>query len=32
MNSKMVKCEIVVLTRREKTDVTDADIAIGWML
>jgi hypothetical protein len=27
MNSKMLKCRIVVLTGREKTDV-----AVGWML
>jgi hypothetical protein len=32
MNSEMVKCEMVVLTEREKTDVVDADVAVGWML
>jgi hypothetical protein len=32
MNFKMIKSEMVVLTRREKTDVTDADVAIGWKL
>jgi hypothetical protein len=29
INSKMVKCGMVVLIRREKTDVTDADVAMG---
>jgi hypothetical protein len=32
MNSEMVKFRIVVLTEREKDDVTDADVAVGWML
>jgi hypothetical protein len=32
MNSKMVKYEIMVLIEREKTDVADADVAVGWML
>jgi hypothetical protein len=29
MNSEMVKSEMVVLTGREKTDVTDADVAMS---
>jgi hypothetical protein len=29
INSKMVKYGMVVLIRREKTDVTDADVAVG---
>jgi hypothetical protein len=29
MNSKMVICEMVVLTRREKTDMTDAGVVVG---
>jgi hypothetical protein len=32
MNSKMVKCVMVVLTRREKADVDVADVAMGWMM
>jgi hypothetical protein len=32
MNSEMVKSGIVVLTEREKDDVTDADVAMSWML
>jgi hypothetical protein len=32
MNSKLVKCGMVVLTEREKPDVTDADVVVGWML
>jgi hypothetical protein len=32
MNSKMVKSGIVVLTEREKTDITEADVAVGWIL
>jgi hypothetical protein len=32
MNSKIVKSEMVVLTGREKADVTDADVAVGWIL
>jgi hypothetical protein len=32
MNSKMVKCVMVVLIRREKADVDDADVAMGWMM
>jgi hypothetical protein len=29
MNSEMVKCKMVMLTGREKTDVTDADVVVG---
>jgi hypothetical protein len=29
MNSKLVKCGMVVLTEREKPDVTDADVVVG---
>jgi hypothetical protein len=29
MNSEMVKSEMVVLTRREKADVVDADVPVG---
>jgi hypothetical protein len=29
MNSKMVKSGIGVLTRREKVDVTDADVSVS---
>jgi hypothetical protein len=32
MNSEMVKSGIVVLTEREKTDITEADVAVGWIL
>jgi hypothetical protein len=32
MNSKMVKSVMVVLTGREKVDVADADMVVGWML
>jgi hypothetical protein len=32
INSKMVKCGIVMLTRRVKLDVVDADMVVGWML
>jgi hypothetical protein len=32
MNYKMVKCVIVVLTRRQKTEVTDVDMVVDWML
>jgi hypothetical protein len=31
MNSKMVKYRIVVLTGREKIDMTDADVSVSWM-
>jgi hypothetical protein len=29
MNSKIVKCEMVVLIGKEKTDVVDADVFVG---
>jgi hypothetical protein len=32
MNFEMVKSEMLVLSGREKTDVTDADVAMSWML
>jgi hypothetical protein len=32
MNYEMVKSGMLVLTGREKTDVTDADMVIDWML
>jgi hypothetical protein len=32
MNSEMVKSEMVVLTGREKADMTNADVAMGWVL
>jgi hypothetical protein len=32
INSKIVKSEIVVLTGREKTNITDADVTISLML
>jgi hypothetical protein len=32
MNSKMIKSRMVVLNRREKTDVADADVPVSWML
>jgi hypothetical protein len=32
INSKMVKSGMVVLTEREKPDVTDADVAVDWMM
>jgi hypothetical protein len=32
INSEMVKSVMVVLTRREKADVADADMVVGWML
>jgi hypothetical protein len=32
MNSKMVKSRIVVLTEREKADVTGADVTVDWIL
>jgi hypothetical protein len=31
-DSEMVKSEIVILTRREKFDVTNADMSVSWML
>jgi hypothetical protein len=32
MNSEMVKSGMMVLTEREKTDMTDADVFVDWML
>jgi hypothetical protein len=32
MNSEMVKSGMMVLTEREKIDVTDADVSVDWML
>jgi hypothetical protein len=32
MNSEMVKSGMVVLTRREKVDMADTDVVVGWML
>jgi hypothetical protein len=32
LNSEMVKSKIVMLTGREKTDVPDVDVAVGWKL
>jgi hypothetical protein len=32
LNSKMVKSGMVVLTGREKADVTDADVLVCWKL
>jgi hypothetical protein len=32
MNSEIVKSEMVVLTEREKVNVTDTDVTVGWML
>jgi hypothetical protein len=32
INSKMVKSEMVVLTEKEKTDMTNTDMAVGWIL
>jgi hypothetical protein len=29
MNSELVKSEMVVLTRREKVDMADADVTVG---
>jgi hypothetical protein len=31
-NSKMVKSVMVKLTDRENTDVTDANVVMGWMV
>jgi hypothetical protein len=31
INFKMVKCGMVMLIKREKTDVTDADVSLDWM-
>jgi hypothetical protein len=32
MNSEIIKSEIVMLTGREKADMTNTDVAMGWML
>jgi hypothetical protein len=32
MNSEIVKSEMMVLIRREKTDVADTDVSVNWML
>jgi hypothetical protein len=32
MNSKIVKSEMVVLTEKEKADMTNTDVAVGWIL
>jgi hypothetical protein len=32
INFEMVKFKIVVLTEREKTDATDVDVIMDWML
>jgi hypothetical protein len=32
LNSEIVKSGMVVLTGREKTNVTDADMAVDWKL
>jgi hypothetical protein len=32
MNSEMIKSRIVMLIGRENTDVTDADVAVSWMM
>jgi hypothetical protein len=32
MNSEIVKSKIVVLTEREKIDMTDIDVMVGWIL
>jgi hypothetical protein len=32
LNSKMVNSGIMMLTERKKTDMTDADMVVGWML
>jgi hypothetical protein len=32
MNSKMVKFGMVIVTGREKSDVADANVVMGWML
>jgi hypothetical protein len=32
LNSEMVNSGMVVLIGRENTDVTDADVAVGWKL
>jgi hypothetical protein len=32
INSKMVKSEMVVLTGRKNTDMTDVDVPMDWIL
>jgi hypothetical protein len=32
LNFKMVKSEMMVLTGREKINVADADVTVGWKL
>jgi hypothetical protein len=32
MNFEMVMSEMVKLTEREKADVADTDVVVGWML
>jgi hypothetical protein len=32
MNSEMIKFGMVVLIMREETDMTDADVAVSWIL
>jgi hypothetical protein len=32
MNSRLVKSGMAVLTGREKANVVDVDVAVGWML
>jgi hypothetical protein len=32
MNSEIVKSKMMVLTTREKTNVTDTDMTMRWML
>jgi hypothetical protein len=32
MNYEMVKSKMVVVTGRDKADMSDADVAVSWML
>jgi hypothetical protein len=32
MNCEMIKSGMVVLTEREKADMTDIDVTVDWML
>jgi hypothetical protein len=32
MNSEIVKSEMMILIEREKTDVTDADMTVNWII
>jgi hypothetical protein len=32
MNSEMVMSGMMMLTKREKTDMADADVSVDWML